>query len=85
VLCRDKHLLIKLCPERLRLQHEFADAIAECSNALNDQMLAVMQCKVDLRESDKRLEKGDLRRRAAVQAILKHLRDHECSSDLSGH
>jgi hypothetical protein len=83
VLGRNKHLLMKLCPERLRLQQEFAEAIAECSTALNDQMLAVMQCKLDLTESDERLAKGDQRRRCAVAAVLNHIRRHECSSDLS--
>jgi hypothetical protein len=67
-----------ICPIRAELQTALTEATLRAASALNSDLLAVARGGVDCEQWDKQIEGAMALRKAAKEALLKHIREHGC-------
>ncbi len=65
--------------DRLRLEEEFAQAVARCASALNEQLLAAMRTDTEgFSQSERAIIVATKERQGAKTALIEHLKNHGC-------
>jgi hypothetical protein len=67
-----------ICAEFLKLQHAFEEATEESTAAINAQMVAAIEGRFDVKETQPRVKAATAKRKAAMLALIAHRTEHGC-------
>jgi len=68
-----------MCSERLQLEKEFAQAVARCYSALNEQLLAVMSSAAAwFLQTERAISDAAQEHQRAMDALMEYITKHGC-------